>query len=344
MDYYGWVISNSYTSVNTPIHVGLCWGENAQVHGKEKFPYSEAALRSTQLWHKMTNATVIMQLVYSTPHPPKELLEYKARLARYGAQVLLLQSHDLPCVLTAQLVRLLAFQCEFVSEEDIVVTADVDAFIMTPEILRPLKKKVSVWIWRYELSYHMGYTFMMPFIGARSKTWRSMLHYNGSLSSMVSHYRDLMDLSTDYTWDVDQHIVSYAIVSNKLCSLQKSNKLWAELKLDPEPFPDMATCWHGSGIFEDCNNQLWSRNAMIKYQGGGCKWWHFLPSEGVKELEEKFQEIIGGDANNHIVDKLIHGAKSVKKTVMNTLFTYEKIPKKDPTGELEIWSDHTNKG
>jgi len=83
---------------------------------------------------------------------------------------------------------------------------------------------------------------------------------------------------------------------------------------------------------------------MIKYQGGGCKWWHFLPSEGVKELEEKFQEIMKGDANNHIVDKLIHGAKNVKKTVMNSLFTYEKIPKKDPTGELEIWSDHTNNG
>ena len=52
---------------------------------------------------------------------------------------------------------------------------------------------------------------------------------------------------------------------------------------------------------------------------------------------------MGGDANNHIVDKIIHGAKSVKKTVMNTLFTYEKVPKKDPSGELEIWSDHTNK-
>ena len=137
---------------------------------------------------------------------------------------------------------------------------------MTPEILRPLKKKVSVWIWRYELTYHAGYTFMMPFIGARSNTWRKILWYNGTLDSMVSHYRDLMDLSTDYTWDVDQHIVSYAIISNKLCSLQKTNKLWDELKLEAKPFHDLKTCWHGSGIFEDCNNQLWSRNAMIRYQ------------------------------------------------------------------------------
>ncbi len=27
------------------LFTGLCWGQNAQVHGKEKFPYAEAALR-----------------------------------------------------------------------------------------------------------------------------------------------------------------------------------------------------------------------------------------------------------------------------------------------------------
>ena len=74
-------------------------------------------------------------------------------------------------------------------------------------------------------------------------------------------------------------------------------------------------CWHGAGIWEDCNNKLWPRNAVIRYatsvcanslqkyrqnvrnlwclycrfQGKGCKWWHFYPDEGVKELEEKFR-------------------------------------------------------
>jgi hypothetical protein len=36
-------------------------------------------------------------------------------------------------------VRLLAFELDFVREEDIIVTADVDAFIMTKDILLPLK-------------------------------------------------------------------------------------------------------------------------------------------------------------------------------------------------------------
>ena len=28
---------------------------------------------------------------------------------------------------------------------------------------------------------------------------------------------------------------------------------------------DSATCFHGSGIYEDCNSRLWARNLMIRY-------------------------------------------------------------------------------
>ena len=41
------------------------------MHGKDEFPYSEAALRSVQLWHKLTNATVVMQLVHNSSLPSK---------------------------------------------------------------------------------------------------------------------------------------------------------------------------------------------------------------------------------------------------------------------------------
>ena len=46
-----------------------------------------------------------------------------------------------------------------------------------------------MWIWRYELSYANSFTFMMPFIGARSRTWQSVIWYNGSMADMVEHYR-----------------------------------------------------------------------------------------------------------------------------------------------------------
>lgn len=69
-----------------------------------------------------------------------------------------------------------------VSPSDLVVTADVDAFIMTPDIAKPLihlkskdGKGKQIWIYRYELTLGTGYTFMMPFIGARAKTWKDIL-------------------------------------------------------------------------------------------------------------------------------------------------------------------------
>ena len=74
-------------------------------------------------------------------------------------------------------------------------------------------------------------------------------------------------------------------------------------------FDDGKTCWHGSGIYEDCNNVLWTRNLYIRYKGNNCKWWHFYPSETYAELRSKFQEIINGKAENQIVHDLIKEAK-----------------------------------
>ena len=41
-------------------------------------------------------------------------------------------------------------------------------------------------------------------------------------------------------------------------------------------------------------------------QGGGCAWWHFYPDEGVRQLEQKFQEIMSGQANRyHMLDCMV---------------------------------------
>ena len=45
---------------------------------------------------------------------------------------------------------------------------------------------------------------MMPFIGARSKTWQHMLQFNGSLSGMVDYYRRLINITGGEHWDTDQ--------------------------------------------------------------------------------------------------------------------------------------------
>ena len=77
-------------------------------------------------------------------------------------------------------------------------------------------------------------------------------------------------------------------------------------------------------------------------QGGGCKWWHFYPYEGTKELEAKFEEIMSGNANKNFLDKLISGAAVIKSNVLDKFLTFEKKFREDPSGELETWSDHMN--
>ena len=43
----------------TWITMGLCWSGNAQILGKNKFPYKEAVPLSIQLWNKFTPAKVL---------------------------------------------------------------------------------------------------------------------------------------------------------------------------------------------------------------------------------------------------------------------------------------------
>jgi len=307
----------------TWITMGLCWSANAQVHGKENFPYKDAAPLSAQLWMKMTPTKVILQIVYSEEEISDELKEYKKELESYGAVVFLVPTgSDMKCVLKSQMIRLLAYALPFIRDDDIIVTADVDAFVMTKDIYKPLLLPGrQIWIYRYAFTMGTGATFMMPFIGIKASVWKNILQYDLSmdqpdkgllgngLPKMIEDYGTKMSFSESYTWDIDQHILSHAILSSGLCSLPGDNKLWKELNIEPRVFDDGKTCWHGSGIYEDCNNVLWTRNLYIRYKGNNCKWWHFYPSETYADLRSKFQEIINGKAENQIVHDLIKEAK-----------------------------------
>ena len=72
-----------------------------------------------------------------------------------------------PCV---QVTRLIASHLHpVIGDQDVVITADVDAFIMTPDILRPLDEFVDkkVWVWQYETTVTNQETFAMSFIGRK---------------------------------------------------------------------------------------------------------------------------------------------------------------------------------
>jgi hypothetical protein len=53
------------------------------------------------------------------------------------------------------------------------------------------------------------------------------------LPKMIEDYGTKMSFSESYTWDIDQHILSHAILSSGICSLPGDNKLWKELNIEP---------------------------------------------------------------------------------------------------------------
>ena len=72
-----------------------------------------------------------------------------------------------PCV---QVTRLIASPLHpVIGDQDVVITADVDAFIMTPYILQPLDEfgDKKVWVWQYETTVTNQETFAMSFIGRK---------------------------------------------------------------------------------------------------------------------------------------------------------------------------------
>merc|ERR1712223_1507771 len=305
------------------ITMSLCWSANAQIYDKQKFPYRHAALLSSQLWMRMTPAKIIMQIVYSEDEVSDELKDYKLKLESFGVIVFLVKTgSDIKCALKSQIIRILAYLFPFVKSNDIIVTADVDAFVMTPEIYQPLIKmpKKKIWLYRYSNTVSSGSTFMMPFIGAKAHVWREILEYDESgdfpnqgnignnIPNMIKSYGMKMNFNDSCTWEQDQHIVSYGILNSGYCTLPITNKLWKELGIKPKCIDDTETCWHGSGIYEDCNNLLWSRNMMIRYKGKKCKWWHFTSHETKEILDSKFKEIISGRAEspwmNSVLSKL----------------------------------------
>jgi len=310
---------------NTWITMGLCWSGNAQILGKNKFPYKESVPLSTQLWHKFTPAKVIVQIVYDD-EITDELEEYKENLEKLGATVFLVPTgKDIKCVLKSQLIRLLAQHFPFIHDNDIIVTADVDAFLMTKDLYKPLTLDRKIYLYRYSLTLDTGMTFMMPFIGIKASVWRKMFkNYDLSqdqpekglvgngLPKMIEFYREKLQ-AYDSSWYIDQDIFSHEILSTGLCSLPKNNALWDKLKIDPNvqrEFDDKKTCWHGPAIYEDCNNASIERNLKLRYFGGNCKWWHFTPDERYPALKSKFDEIMNGKTENPIVKYLIDSARS----------------------------------
>ena len=126
---------------------------------------------------------------------------------------------------------------------------------MTKQLIAPivLLPERSIWLYRYGFTLSSGATFMMPFIGSKVHAWKNLLKYdydpkihsdigqglyawieknagyfkNGSKTTWQYTHEN-----GSYTWEVDQHITSRAILASGLCSLPAKNGLWGSLNLE----------------------------------------------------------------------------------------------------------------
>ena len=150
-------------------------------------------------------------------------------------------------------------------DSDIIITSDVDAFPMTNEMIAPIIRfpTRSIWLYRYGITAFSGTTFMMAFIGAKVEVWRYILQYDYNpeihsdigqgLHDWVKKYAYYFMKGTvntnavtenntvttitkstnnSYTWEIDQLLISRAILASGLCSLPFNNSLWQKVNLE----------------------------------------------------------------------------------------------------------------
>lgn len=204
---------------------------------------------------------------------------YAEKLRLIGAKVVLIANDStLSCPLRAQLQRLFAFSLDLVSNsEDVIVTADADSFVMTPEALRgPLsRRRFDGWLFRYTHSIKSGDTLAMDYMAFRKRIWRRIfagVFAPGELIREYSRFDGL--LKANYTWDYDQLISTRAVLRDGLCTLPVGHPLWRRVGLhgDKKVQRDKSDskCFYGDSEWDGCNE--------IRRHHQGCLKWHFLPT------------------------------------------------------------------
>ena len=84
-----------------------------------------------------------------------------------------------------------------VAETDIVLSVDVNLFVMSPQVIRPLisHPDMEAWILFRHPRNHTGpgefwaKTFGLGLMAMRAASWREVTGYQGSIEGLVKHYR-----------------------------------------------------------------------------------------------------------------------------------------------------------
>jgi hypothetical protein len=180
------------------VSMGVCYSETTHLYKKSRYPYAEVTPLAVMLWKMITDQDRIQRygttffwprkgtnrtfLVEKKVIPPMEA--YADTLRSAGAVVEWVRSGDMDCVLKSQLVRMLAFTSNaLVLPDDLVMTVDVNAFVMNSRITRVIEDNpdVTAWVFQYEEAAHVttgdGETFGQCLTTLRARDWKEMLEY-----------------------------------------------------------------------------------------------------------------------------------------------------------------------
>ena len=100
-----------------------------------------------------------------------------------------------------------------VAEDDIVMTVDINMFVMTEKIIAPILESPGMvaWVPQYsesaDISTGRGETFNQNLVAMRAADWRDVTKYRWNLEELVRYYREAVGLLDDKsTWYTDQLI------------------------------------------------------------------------------------------------------------------------------------------
>ena len=116
--------------------------------GRGKKEYHEAAALAAKLWINQTNGgvKVVITVIHVEEEIPKELHEYAVAVQNDNVMVIFEASGDMECSQKAQLARMYLFEKDFVKEDDLIMTADADAFVIGDRLISILEEPHDVWI------------------------------------------------------------------------------------------------------------------------------------------------------------------------------------------------------
>lgn len=311
--------------------LSICWGSNAQMFNKEKFPYAETAFYAAVLWRNQSQREVelVMTIVSEFSLGENVALDsYIARVKSIPATVVLQKSTMGDCVLQAQVTRMWAFEYKFIGPSDIVIMADADAFVIGGEVVGMLDNKARVWVAQFEHTRANGGTLILPLTAMTSQDWGESLNFSNrkeggpvGMQAVTEYFKKVsaagiqtgfgFDSKQQAHFEVDQVILSSALLrpDRQLCSLPPDNPLWARLSLAPREIDDTDLCFHGTLL--NCFRINWtgpgSRVRLMdmytlfqQFRGKidrGCPWWHFVSTDTEEYIKQVFQDILNGTLN-----------------------------------------------